>query len=103
MYDDIFHFGVVDRALRRAAPGFFGAGIIGEHPDDVEFFQVGKLQRLGVFNPAPEHQMQFCVVQAFCPLVFFLGSLSGGLSGGLYSESGLADKVTKLFAHRVAI
>ena len=40
----IFHLGVVDRALRPAAPGFFGLGIAGVQADQIDLFEVDELK-----------------------------------------------------------
>ena len=36
MHDHVLHLGIVDRALRVAAPGLLRLGVVGEHPDYAE-------------------------------------------------------------------
>ena len=63
MDDDIFHLGIVDRALRRAAPGFFGRFIVGKQSDDVERIEFGEFERLGIAHATAEHQVQLAHVK----------------------------------------
>jgi hypothetical protein len=103
MHDDIFHFGVVDRFLCCGAPSFFRGRIVRKHPDNVELFQISEFQCLRVFDPAPEHQMQFSFAQNFAPLVFLLSCLCSSYARGLYGLSSLADKIPELVAHGITI
>lgn len=103
MNDDIFHFGVVDRFLCCGTPGLFRGCIVREHADNVELIKISELQCLRVFDPAPEHQMQFSFAQNFAPLVFLFSCLCGGYARGLYGLGSLADKVSKLVAHGITV
>ena len=61
MHHHVFHFGIVDRASRGAAPGFFGAGIIGEHADEIDRVEVFEVDRLRIDDPAAENKVQFLI------------------------------------------
>src|SRR5688500_14986479 len=56
MDDDIFHFGIVDRALRGAAPCLFGRLIVRIEADDVEIVEVGKVEALRVADASAGNQ-----------------------------------------------
>ncbi len=58
MRDEIPHVGVVDGALRLGLPGGMGAGIIGEHADDVDLIRVLEDGLVGRDKLAAENQMQ---------------------------------------------
>ena len=55
----IFHFGIIDGALRSPAPGFFSRGHIGINADHVDIVEVGKFKALRIFDAATENKMQF--------------------------------------------
>src|SRR3546814_7330538 len=59
--DDIAHFGIVDRPLRAAAPGFFGSLVVGIDPDHVQLVEIDKIQTLGVGHTSAENEMQLAV------------------------------------------
>lgn len=59
MNDDIAHFGIVNRALRRAAPCLFGQSIVGIDTDDIDGIEIGKFEPTGVLDATPEDEMQF--------------------------------------------
>ena len=61
MHHHVFHFGIVDRASRGAAPGFFGAGIIGEYADEIDRVEVFEVDRLRIDDPAAENKVQFLI------------------------------------------
>src|SRR3546814_17710468 len=54
--DDIAHFGIVDRPLRAAAPGFFGSLVVGIDPDHVQLVEIDKIQTLGVGPKSAENE-----------------------------------------------
>src|SRR5690242_14226436 len=56
--DHIFHLGVVDGPLRRAAPGLFGVGIIVEQTDQVDRIQVDEVETAGILDPPAENQVK---------------------------------------------
>ena len=56
--NDIFHLGIVDGALRAAAPGFFGFGVIIEEADEVDRVQIDEIEAAWVFDAAPEYQVK---------------------------------------------
>src|SRR5690348_11093135 len=58
MHDHVLHLGIADRALRMAAPGFLGRGIVRVDPDDVDLVEVLELDTLRVGHPAAHHQVQ---------------------------------------------
>jgi hypothetical protein len=51
--DDIFHLGIVDRALGIGAPGVERAGVIGEQPDQVTCSRSWKSSPCGSFTRPP--------------------------------------------------
>ena len=55
MHDDIFHLGIIDRALGSGAPRLFGAGEVGEDSDEIDFRKIGKIQRARIAYAAAEH------------------------------------------------
>jgi hypothetical protein len=59
MYHHKPHFGIVDGFLGRGAPGVFGGFIVGENADDLQIFGIGEVERLRVFDPAAEDEMEF--------------------------------------------
>jgi formate hydrogenlyase transcriptional activator len=60
--DDIFHLGIVDRALGAAAPGVEGAGVIRIETDQIDGRKV-KVEALRILDPTAEDQMQFAHVR----------------------------------------
>ena len=57
--DDIFHFGVVDGALRGAAPCLFGLFIVRIEADNVAVGEVDEVEALRIADASTEHEMQF--------------------------------------------
>jgi hypothetical protein len=51
------HFGIVNGALRRCAPGFLGLREIGEDADDFDRRFV-EIERLRILDAAAEHEME---------------------------------------------
>ena len=50
--------GIVDRALRRAAPRLFGAGIIGEDANDIEIGRIDEIETHRVLHATAEDEVQ---------------------------------------------
>ena len=71
--DDIFHFGIVDRRLRLAAPRFLGGGIAVVDADQVDAGEVGELEALRVLDPPAEDQVELA----------HLGPLARGIERGV--------------------
>ena len=68
--DDIFHFGIVDGALGRAAPGVLGLRIAVEQPDEVDAVQIDEVEALRVLDPAAEYQVKLAhgrLASSKCP------------------------------------
>jgi hypothetical protein len=61
--DDIFHLGIVDRALGPAAPGFFGLGVTIEEAYEVDAFEVREFETLRILNPPAEDQVKLAHVR----------------------------------------
>lgn len=59
MHHHIFHLGIVNSALRRRPPRFFGACIIGEDADHIDLGQIFELKRHRILDPATHNQMHF--------------------------------------------
>lgn len=57
--DHIFHLCVVDRALRGAAPGFFGRSEIRKDADKIDGIKIFEIQGAGVLNAATHDKMHF--------------------------------------------
>jgi len=53
---DIFHFRIVDAALRRAAPRVLRGGIIVVDSDQVDMVEVGELQAARILDAATEDE-----------------------------------------------
>ena len=47
-----------NRALRGAAPGFLGRGVIGEGADEIDLAEVAELGAADVLQLAPEHDVK---------------------------------------------
>ena len=56
--DNIFHFGIVVAALRRAAPGVFRGGIAVVDADQIDMIEVGELQAARILDAAAEDEVK---------------------------------------------
>ena len=56
--DDIFHLGIVNRALGAAAPGVLRLGVAVEEADEVDGVEIDEIEAARVFYAAAEHQMK---------------------------------------------
>ena len=55
---DIFHFSVVDGALRGAAPGFLGGGIAVEQADEVDGVEVDEVEAARILDAASKDEVK---------------------------------------------
>src|SRR5687768_4232573 len=58
MHHDIFHLGIVDRALGLAAPRVLGLGIARVEADQVDLVEVDELQPARILDSSSEDQME---------------------------------------------
>ena len=59
MHNHIFHFCIVHRALRCAAPGFLSGRKIREYANKVDSIKILKIEGAGVFNATAHDEMHF--------------------------------------------
>lgn len=57
MDDDIFHLRIVNGALRRGAPRFFGRIIVVVKADDVQVIQAREVEAARIVHAAPEDEV----------------------------------------------
>ena len=57
--DDIFHLGIINCALRPAAPSLFSIGIVAIDPDQIERIKVGEFKVLRIGHAAAHHEVEF--------------------------------------------
>ena len=58
MDDDIFHFGIIHCPLSRSAPRRLRAFEIGEHANDIDGFEIVKVERHGVGHTTAEDKVE---------------------------------------------
>jgi hypothetical protein len=67
MDDDVFDFGIVKGAPGVGTPGFFGAGIVRENPDQIHGLKISEIKRLGVADAASHDEVQFVHIRTDFP------------------------------------
>jgi hypothetical protein len=58
VHDDIFHRGIIHRALGSGAPGGFGTFVIGEDADNIQGIGINEIHPLRIGDAATKDEMQ---------------------------------------------
>ena len=79
---DIFHFGVVDGALRTSAPGILGSRVIVVDADQVDGAEV-EIEAARILHAAPEYKVKLAHERFASRYFERTSAFASGIEGGL--------------------